>query len=219
MPILKDGSKEQFCQLVAGGLKRTEAIYKAGYTFANGGQATRKASALMRQLEVKARIAEVEQVLRAKGLEEADVDRGWVLRRLKRNVETATQEVAVTDRYGHETGLYKQELPSANKALELIGKEFGMFADRLIFDNLDETLEGLSGEDLRTFVRQAASEVGLRVVDMTDDEKRFWIRRNAPGLGFGLTESSEDPEGAEPQEDRALSSVPEAAGVPRTGLN
>ena len=80
-------------------------------------------------------------------------------------------------------------------------------------------LAGLSGKDLRLFVRSCASEVGLRVVDMNDDETRAWIQRNASRVGLRVEECSEDPEGAVDSEDRAVQPLSETSGVPRSRLN
>jgi hypothetical protein len=60
------------------------------------------------------------------------------------NVEKAMQAVLVLDNQGEPTGVYKYEGGVANRALELIGKEFGMFVDRKeiggagAFDHLDD---------------------------------------------------------------------------------
>ena len=73
------------------------------------------------------------------------------------NVEKAMQAVPVLDNQGNPTGVYKYEGSVANRALELIGKEYGMFIDRKeiggagAFDHLDDdelsrTIEALAEE-------------------------------------------------------------------------
>jgi hypothetical protein len=57
------------------------------------------------------------------------LSRGWVIGKLKANAERAMQGVSVVDRWGVATGVYRYEGSVANKALELLGKELGMFKD------------------------------------------------------------------------------------------
>ena len=49
---------------------------------------------------------------------------------LVENVKMAKRAVPVFDREGEPTGEYEQQLAAANRALELIGKELGMFVDQ-----------------------------------------------------------------------------------------
>jgi hypothetical protein len=53
----------------------------------------------------------------------------WVMEKLAAIAERAMEPVAVVDRNGVPTGEYRCELSVANKALELLGKELGMFRD------------------------------------------------------------------------------------------
>jgi hypothetical protein len=57
------------------------------------------------------------------------VTREWVIQKLAENVELAMEPVAVVDRRGIPTGEYRHDGSIANKALELLGKELGMFRD------------------------------------------------------------------------------------------
>ncbi len=61
--------------------------------------------------------------------EKAGVDRAWVIERLVEIVDRAMQAEAVTDSEGKLTGEYTFQGSIANKALELIGKDIGMFKD------------------------------------------------------------------------------------------
>jgi hypothetical protein len=58
-----------------------------------------------------------------------EVTRAWVLERLAENVKRAMQIEAIKLR-GVPTGEYRYEGSVANRALELIGKELGLFVDR-----------------------------------------------------------------------------------------
>ena len=175
---------EKFAKLTATGHKRADAYLAAGYHTKSRDVATKRGVALYAKLDVKARVAELETDLRENSLSRAEVDREWVVRGLKDNIERASQTKPVLNRQGEPTGQFKYEPAAVNRGLELMGKELGMFADRVVFDDLDKELEGLSGEELRTFVRTAASEVGLRVVDMNDGEVRDFILRNAERVGL-----------------------------------
>jgi phage terminase small subunit len=59
-----------------------------------------------------------------------EVDRAWVLERLIENSERAMTAEPVRDNKGKPTGEYTYQGNVANRALELVGKEIGMFVDR-----------------------------------------------------------------------------------------
>jgi phage terminase small subunit len=63
-------------------------------------------------------------------VEKAALDRAWVLAQLRENVERSMKASAPTDEDGRPCGEYRYEGSVANRALELIGKELGMFKDQ-----------------------------------------------------------------------------------------
>ena len=65
-----------------------------------------------------------------KAAEKAEVNKAWVMERLKETVERAMQAVPHLDHEGNPTGVYTYQGNVANKALELLGRELGMFAQR-----------------------------------------------------------------------------------------
>lgn len=77
------------------------------------------------------------QLGRARMAARNEVDQDWVLSRLKKNVERCMQEAPVLDSSGKPTGEYAYNASAANRALELLGKHLGMFAERNI--NFDLT--------------------------------------------------------------------------------
>ena len=80
---------------------------------------------------------------------------------------------------------YRQYEPSAvNRGYELFSQELGMFAERFLFEDLDRELDGMGPEELHAFVRSVAMEVGLRMVDMSDDETREFILKHAERVGL-----------------------------------
>src|SRR5271165_3921042 len=57
-------------------------------------------------------------------------ERKWVLTSLKNVAKRCMQAEPVLDSKGRPTGEYTFQASGANRALELLGKEYGMFVDR-----------------------------------------------------------------------------------------
>ena len=102
-------------------------------------------------------MAELRRASSTHTVEKTSVSKAWVIAKLVENVERAMQVVPVLDRQGNPTGDYTYQGNVANRALELIGKEYGMFIDRKeiggagAFDHLDDdelskTIEALAEE-------------------------------------------------------------------------
>lgn len=105
MPVLENQRHEAFAQALAKGKSASEAYVLAGYK-ANDGNA----STLKGKQKVASRVAELQAMV----AERVVVDREWVLAKL---IENATNNQATNP-------------GASNKALELIGKELGMFVER-----------------------------------------------------------------------------------------
>lgn len=101
--------------------------------------------------------AAVAEPSRERAIEKAAVTKAWVLSQLVENVRMAKQAEPVVDAQGNETGEYRQNLPAANVALGLIGKELGMFIDRKEIRTGE--LDGLGHDDLKQ-LRDALAAVG-----------------------------------------------------------
>jgi hypothetical protein len=69
----------------------------------------------------------------------------WVIETLKENVARAMQATEVKRADGTGTGEYQYQGSVANRALELLGKELGMFVDRAVTENVN-TNYVVSGE-------------------------------------------------------------------------
>lgn len=120
MPVLENQRHEAFCHALAKGKSADAAYQEAGY------KANRhNAAALARSEHISTRVAE----LQGMAAERVVVDRAWVIAKLTENVQRAMQEQPVMVG-GAESGQYKYDGSVANKALELLGKELGMFVDR-----------------------------------------------------------------------------------------
>ena len=207
---------ERFAEATAKGMTRADAFYYAGFRAGNKRAAQNRGSTLFGRPEIKARVTEIEEELRQQGINESGITRGYVLAELKRNHEKATQAEAVLDREGNETGEYKYQGTVANRALELMGKELGMFADKLQLENLDSELEAMTPTELKNYVRAMAGEVGLRVVDMNEDQIREYILTQAPRVGLRVEESGEGADRPADAEGEAVQPISEAEAVPRS---
>lgn len=64
-------------------------------------------------------------------IERAKVDATWIRERLRNNVERSMQAEPVVDDDGNPIGIYNYQGNVANRALELLGKDQGMFTDKL----------------------------------------------------------------------------------------
>ena len=85
---------------------------------------------LLRKPDVSARVEELKTAASERQVEKIAVDRAWVVAQLIENVKRAMQVEPVRDREGNATGQYTYQGSVANKALELLGKELGMFQQK-----------------------------------------------------------------------------------------
>ena len=69
--------------------------------------------------------------LQSEAAEKDGIDAAWVTKRLVENVGRAMQAVEVMNAEGNRTGVYTYQGAVANKALELLGRNIGMFKDAL----------------------------------------------------------------------------------------
>lgn len=109
-------------------LNATQAAIRAGYS-------EKTAGSIGHENLTKPEIAAAIQAVQAKRAEQAELNEKWILERLRENVERSMVAVPVMvfDRDKKEmveTGEYTYQGNVANKALELIGKHRGMFAER-----------------------------------------------------------------------------------------
>jgi phage terminase small subunit len=132
---------------MADGKSAAAAYEEAGYCPHNG-----NAYALRHREDVSARIDELlaERAAQnaeasAKAVEKLALTQEWVLGELKQNAEKA----AKTGQYG-----------PANRALELIGKQLGMFIDRAEIMNTNE-FKGMSLDEMKQELIARARRLGL----------------------------------------------------------
>lgn len=149
---LKNQRHELFAQGIAAGKTADEAYAAAGYKPNRGNASTLKADQ-----NISRRVTE----LLTKAAARVEIDQAWVLKQLVENVERAKQAVPVMvtiDGQSVESGEWKYEGNVVNKALELIGKHLGMFADKLEHSGKIEVASNLSDEQLGTEVARIMAQ-------------------------------------------------------------
>ena len=131
MPVLQNSRHERFAQEIMKGRFQCDAYRAAGYQVKDDATARANASRLLTNANIRDRIIE----LNTKAAEKTVLSKQWVLDKLIENVNRAMQAEPVKLKGNSET---EREAPReyvyngsvANKALELLGKELGMFIDR-----------------------------------------------------------------------------------------
>ena len=181
MARLQSPRQEQFARLVAAGVEPAAAYGQAGYKAAGAGN---RAAALAARPTVAARIWDLALAWERDGsgrrrggegpggkdgdeesggiapaVTEDGPGRNWVVARLVETAERALQAVPVTDRKGEPTGEFTYQGSVALRALELLGRELGMFTDRKVAP--EGGVEALSDDELERRARQLAQAVGI----------------------------------------------------------
>lgn len=106
----------------------------------NAGELGRKEHILIRVGELLEIRRKTDVMASEKAMEALAIDKASVMARLVENIDRAMQAVKVLDHKGKPTGEYRYDGNVANRALELLGKEIGMFIDRKQVTNLYATL-------------------------------------------------------------------------------
>src|SRR5437763_9420199 len=149
---------EQFAHLIAKGESPAKAYALCGYS-QNG--AIQSGNRLLRKPEVAARVKDLIVAVSERQIEKIAVDRSWIVAMLIENVNRAMQVEPVRDHKGNPSGQYTYQGGVANKALELLGKEYGMFQrekDEPI--NVQELIAELNDGRKRAVEEQTEREAG-----------------------------------------------------------
>lgn len=157
-PSLPNARQEKFTQLVASGKSPTESYISAGFS-PNG--AAQSAQNLLKKTYIQERILSLRGPIVAAAVDRCAISKAWVLEGLRKNYERAMQQEAVLDREGNETGEFTYAGTVANRALELMGKELGMFIDRK--DVTVRSLEDIPGDVLDQIIDMAERGESTRV--------------------------------------------------------
>ncbi len=144
MPALPNPKHERFAQEIAKGASGRDAYIAAGFKPGSPEAAEASASRLLSDVKVKARIAELTERAAAR----VEVSKAWVMERLMRNASMCLgeQPLVVPVKEGEEpVPEYRRDPAAANQALQLLGKELGMFVDRSVSatTTLEELLDSI----------------------------------------------------------------------------
>lgn len=166
MAILTNPRHERFAQELAAGKSALQAYELAGYK--NGQKNAHRLGSdegiLGRVAEILAGREQMHAQSTAKAIERVSLTKEWVIARLVENAERALQARQALDADGQPAGDFKYDGTVANRALELLGKELGMFIERREvgapgeFDTLDEMA-------LLDEVKREAQELGVPLSD------------------------------------------------------
>lgn len=117
MPVLQNPKREQFCQLIVAGKSQAQAYELAGFTpsRANAGKLRHVEAIERRVAELLEQRNRKDERAMEKAIEASGLTKEWVLTRLIQNAEAALQA---------------RDGAVANRALELLGKEQGLFIER-----------------------------------------------------------------------------------------
>lgn len=162
MSSLLNPKHEMFAQGLARGQSAVEAYIAAGFKPNSGNACTLKAkeSIIKRVSAILSDREKIQELATQRAVTELAIDKKWVLTRLVTNVERAMQNEPVLDSEGKPTGDYRYEGSVANRALELVGKELGMFIDRHEVGRPGE-FEDMTPAQLRSFITEESAELGL----------------------------------------------------------
>ncbi len=119
MPVLPNMRHEMFAQNIAAGQNASEAYAVAGF-HASPANMRINAHRLARQPKVAARIVELRERKAVVIEQTTGITRAYVVERLKLNLDMALAAAVHNPSAGN----------VANRALELLGRELGMFVDR-----------------------------------------------------------------------------------------
>ena len=136
--------------------------YRKLHPKANDATARREAHRILDREHVKAYLATVDSKVEGKLVERVALTRQWVIDQLIENVAIAKAAIPVYDAEGKETGEYRANINASNKALELLGKEQGMFIDRSESGRPGE-FSTLTDEELERRIKERAVKLGVVV--------------------------------------------------------
>ena len=153
MAVLKNPRHEQFVQLIAAGVSHGKAYTCAGFSSSNPDSTGKR---LLKTVQIQQRLNEIQNLAAQSKMQQAAVDRNWVLAMLRLNVERSMKLVTPLDEKGNPVGEFKYEGSVANRALELLGKELGLFIDRSERITWDGDLSKLDPETRARFMLSLA---------------------------------------------------------------
>lgn len=122
------------------------------------GRISHAAAAIIERKQAKTAAAAIAKEIGGEGIP----TKAWVTAKLQSVVNRCMQAEPVKDAEGNPIGEYKFNAGGANKALELLGKELGMFVERREVGRTGE-FTGMDEDELREFVTREADALGVGV--------------------------------------------------------
>lgn len=122
---LKNTKHELFALNLAKGMTADAAYEAAGYKPSRAA-----ASRLSTKVNIRERVEELRSRIVERTIEKTAVSKEWVVEQLVRVYKESMDGQPVKDRYGNATDKVMPNYSAANRALELLGKEEGMFVER-----------------------------------------------------------------------------------------
>lgn len=147
-----DPQQERYAQLRAQGLPPKDCIEQVGLTIKNPTLYEHKNPAIVARIKLLQDAAAEEVVERIK------VDKEWVIAELLRQYEANGKVVQAFDKQGNETNA-PQKANEALKALELLGRELGMFVEKK--EVRVEHFDGVSDAELTRVAEELARKLGI----------------------------------------------------------
>ena len=108
---------------------------------------------------VKKRILLYTEQIAKNAIMKTGLDRAWVIERLMGVVDRCMQAEPVLDKDGEPTGEYKFDSGGANRALQLLGMELGMYKPQE--EKPGDEYANLSDEDITRIAAELATQTGL----------------------------------------------------------
>jgi len=139
MPVLKHAKHERFAQELANGVPGTGAYILAGYKKDSGNAARLQQDdrIIQRVSEILSEREAIHAQATAIAIEKTALTKEWVIEKLRKNALIALgEEKLKASVFVKSAGEVKEieitarDAGAANRALELLGKEMGMFIDR-----------------------------------------------------------------------------------------
>ena len=131
MPDLSNPKWEAFARAYAsqptGSKDYIKAYESCGYKSKNDAAMGASARRLLQNAQIRDRIVELAERVTVAVVESAKFDRNWVLEQLGEIAAKAKQDIPVLNAKGEPTGEYTFQGMVAVRAIELIGKDLGMF--------------------------------------------------------------------------------------------
>ena len=146
-------------------------------------------------------------------LEQTSYTRDDLIGTLWRNIHDARSLMAISGKgeiVRDELGqpVRKPDIKGINQAVELLGREIGMFPREQRIRNMDDGIEGLDLGGQLAYLKQVLLEASDGAIDL---DTSALLQLLTPGAG------DQAPQQDHEQPDRAVPALPEADGVPQPG--